>query len=217
MKILENIRTVKVRPGKIRTVAQKSGDPDTLAGLWSVDCFLCLEPTAGAALCQNCERLLAKSGHACPGCAIPLPVTGLCGECLQDRPAFDDVLTAFDYRFPLDRLVQRFKFSADLAVGAYLGDALAAAVAAAPRPDLVVATPASRARLVERGFNPALVLARRVASAIQVKVDARALAKLRHTPAQTGLGRAARKRNLRERSQSADRSRGCTWRSWTMS
>ena len=121
----------------------------------------------------------------------------MCGECLRNPPPFDDVVTAFDYRFPIDRLVHRFKFSADLATGAYLGDALARAVAAAPAPDLVLASPASAARLRERGFNPALVLARRVGKRLGVAVDAWGLVKVRHTPPQTGLDRGGRRRNLR--------------------
>ncbi len=121
----------------------------------------------------------------------------MCGECLRNPPPFDDVVTAFDYRFPIDRLVHRFKFSADLATGAYLGDALARAAAAAPAPDLVLASPASAARLRERGFNPALVLARRVGTRLGVAVDAWGLVKVRHTPPQTGLDRAGRRRNLR--------------------
>jgi ComF family protein len=121
----------------------------------------------------------------------------LCGECLRTPPSFDDVVTAFDYRFPIDRLVQRFKFSADLAAGAYLGEALARTVVAVPAPDLVLASPASAARLRERGFNPALVLARHVKARLGVALDARGLSKVRHTPPQSGLDRAGRRRNLR--------------------
>jgi ComF family protein len=105
-------------------------------------------------------------------------------------------VSAFDYRFPADRLVARFKFSADLAAGSYLGSALARAASAA-RPDLLVATPASTARLRERGFNPALLLAKRVGRTLGLEVDGRALAKVRHTPPQSGLDRDSRRRNLR--------------------
>lgn len=126
-----------------------------------------------------------------------MPEEGWCGDCLQDPPAYDDVVTAFDYRFPIDRLVRRFKFSSDLATGTYLGDALAKSVAGLARPDVIVASPASAARLRERGFNPALLLARRVGAAHGIEVATRAMAKVRHTPAQSGLDRAARRRNLR--------------------
>jgi ComF family protein len=125
-----------------------------------------------------------------------MPEAGACADCLRDPPAFDDVIAAFDYRFPVDRLVRRFKFSADLAVGAYLGRALARAAEARPRPDLVLASPASAARIRDRGFNPALVLARHAARQFGLGIDARALAKVRHTPPQAGLGREDRHRNL---------------------
>jgi ComF family protein len=106
------------------------------------------------------------------------------------------VVTAFDYRFPIDRLVRRFKFSSDLAVGSYLGGALAHAAASAVRPDLVVPVPTSATRLRERGFNPAAVLARSVGRRLGIAQDIRALAKTRHTPPQAGLGRENRLRNL---------------------
>jgi ComF family protein len=121
----------------------------------------------------------------------------LCGDCLRDAPAFDSVVAAFDYRFPIDRLMHRFKFSADLATGAYLGDSLERATAQVAAPDVVLASPASSARLRERGFNPAWVLARRAASGRGIAVDARLIVKVRHTRPQSGLDRSERRRNLR--------------------
>ncbi|HEX4943239.1 MAG TPA: ComF family protein [Usitatibacteraceae bacterium] len=180
-----------------RTVAQKTGSIRELKFPWPADCLLCLDAVRGAMVCDNCERLLPNSRRRCPRCALPMSEDWWCADCLREPPAFDDVVTAFDYRFPIDRLVRRFKFSADLATGAYLGDALARAAATAPMPDLVLASPASAARLRERGFNPALVLARRVASAAGIAVDSRVVAKIRHTPPQTGLDHATRRRNLR--------------------
>ncbi len=179
-----------------RTIAQKLGDPAQFPPFWRSDCVLCLDPATGGLLCDNCERLLARPGAACPRCGVATPGNDLCGDCLQARPAFDDVVTAFDYRFPMDRLIHRFKFTADLAVGAYLGAMLAGAAAKVPRPDLVVASPASGARLRERGFLPALVLARQVARKLRLSLDARVLRKVRHTPPQTGLDRPSRRRNV---------------------
>lgn len=185
----------RVAPGAL-TNAQNSGNRSPLAPFWQSDCLLCLDPTTSGLLCDNCERLLARPGTACPRCAVATPGSEPCGECLRAAPAFDDVVTAFDYRFPMDRLIHRFKFSANLAVGAYLGETLANAVASAPRPDLVVASPASAARLRERGFLPTLVLARRIAKRLEIPLDAHVLRKVRHTPPQTGLDRPSRRRNV---------------------
>jgi ComF family protein len=123
-------------------------------------------------------------------------------------PAFDDVHCAFAYGFPMDRLVQRFKFSGDLALGAWLGDALADRVRHLPRPQLLVPSPLSDARLRSRGFNQALVLARRVSRQLGVPVAAGAIAKGRDTPPQAGLTRAARRGNLRDAFQSRQRVEG---------
>jgi ComF family protein len=96
----------------------------------------------------------------------------------------------------MDRLIHRFKFSANLAAGAYLGEALAFAAARDSRPDLVVVSPSTSARLRERGFLPPLVLARRVGSRLGIAVDAHVVRKVRHTPPQTGLDRSSRRRNV---------------------
>lgn len=195
--IQENMASVKRIIDRALTDAQKTGVRSVFGHLWTSDCLLCLESVVAARVCVNCERLLASSVSRCAGCAIPLPFDGWCGDCLRAPPPYDDVVTAFDYRFPIDHLIRRFKFSADLAAGAYLGDCLASATATIARPDLIVASPASAARLRERGFDPALLLARRIGAALGIAVESRTLVKLRHTPPQTGLDRPGRRRNLR--------------------
>ena len=142
---------------------------------WAIarDCYLCMA-AARALLCERCERALPVADPAAPG-----------------------VLAAFEYGFPLDRLVQRFKFAGDLAVGRFLGERLAARAARAPRPDLLVAPPLAAARLRSRGFNQSVELARHVGRRLGVPLRADALVKLRDTAPQQGLGRRARRRNLR--------------------
>lgn len=123
---------------------------------------------------------------------------GLCGSCLAQPPRFDAVASAFAYGFPVDRLVQRFKFSGDLALGAWLGEALARQVASRPRPDFLIPAPLSAQRLRGRGFNQALLLARRVGRRLGIALDANAAAKPRDTPPQARLSRVARQANLRD-------------------
>ena len=179
------------------TIAHKLGNRG--APWWRLrgNCLLCLEAGACGRVCQNCAHLLAHASARCSRCAGPPPIAGICPNCLREPPPFDEVVTAFDYRFPVDRLVRRFKFAGDFAVGAYLGDALAEAAAAQDRPDLLVSVPSSSRRLRERGFDPALLLARRVRRHLGLRLDAMALAKPRHAPPQTGLDRAGRRDNLR--------------------
>ena len=179
------------------TAAEKVGRQAGAGLFGSRDCLLCLDNAGMRPLCPECERLVPRAGTACRACARPLPAPGLCGRCLRRKGPIDGLVAAFDYRFPLDRLVHRFKFAGDLAVGEYLGASLAEAIGGQGRPDLVVPSPASSKRLRERGFNPAAVLAKRVARELEVSWHPGILSKVRHTPPQTGLARTARARNLR--------------------
>lgn len=142
---------------------------------WAVgqDCHLCAAP-ARALVCPACERALPR-----------------CGE--ESAKA----IAAFAYRFPLDRLVQRFKFGGDLATGRWLAEALAGRVAAEPRPEVLVAPPLTARRLRERGFNQSLEIARIVGRRLGIPWAPHALVKVRETAPQQGLGRRARRRNLR--------------------
>jgi ComF family protein len=165
---------------------------------WSSPCALCLGAAGHDRVCADCDRALPRPSAACPRCALPLPTRELCGRCLRHPPAFDATACAFEYRFPVDRLVQRFKFAGDLAIGRWLGGCLARAVADEERPDLLVAAPLSRARLAERGFNQAVVLARLVGARHCRPVDLGLVRKVRETPPQQGLARAERHANLRD-------------------
>jgi ComF family protein len=147
-------------------------------------------------ICRACEAALPTLGTACAACAIALPQDGICGECLSRPFAFDDAAACFEYRFPLDRLVHRFKFAGDLAVGRWLATQLADRVANT-RPDVVVAPPLTPSRLKERGFNQALEIAKIVARRVGARCEIAGLVKVRETLPQPGLTRRARRANLR--------------------
>ena len=125
-------------------------------------------------------------------------VCGHCERSLPCDPGLDGALCAFAYRFPVDRLVQRFKFAGDLAVGRWLGERLAQTARHATRPDILVAPPLSRRRLRERGFNQSLELARVAGRALDLPVEFRAMARVRDTAPQPGLGRDQRRENVRD-------------------
>lgn len=163
---------------------------------WESDCALC-GATAPSTLCSACERALPRLANACTQCAVPLPVAGLCGACHNRAPAFDAALAAFEYRFPVDRMVQRFKYGADLALGRWLAHRLAERAAEAPRPSLLVAPPLAAARMRERGFNQSVVLCAHIGKRLGVRHARAAFAKVRETAPQPGLNRRERLANLR--------------------
>lgn len=168
------------------------------AALWSEDCVLCLAAARDGMLCDACAGEISARAAACPRCALALPTAQAgCAACRRQRFAFDRAIACFDYRFPLDRLVQRFKYAGDLALGRRLARSLAQIAAPEPRPDLLVVPPLSPARLRGRGFNQALEIAREVGGRLRVRVAPQLLVRQRETPAQAGLGRRARRENLR--------------------
>jgi ComF family protein len=166
--------------------------------LLSPRCLLCGEPgMAGRDLCASCAATLPWNHDACPRCAIPLPVAGTCGACLQKPPAVRETHAALVYGFPLDRLVPRFKFHNDLAAGRLLSELMVEGFAGLPRPDALVPVPLHRDRLRQRGYDQALELARPLARALQIPLLVDALARSRATAPQSELDAGARQRNLR--------------------
>jgi ComF family protein len=159
------------------------------------DCALCVA-SSDALVCVACNDSLPRTRFACVQCALPLPQPGRCGACRTRTPAFDAAIAALEYRFPLDRLVRRFKYAGDLALGRWLAERLVERAEGGEMPSLIVAPPSTRARLRERGFNPALEIAKRVASRLDVHCSLEGLIRTRETVPQPGLGRDERRRNL---------------------
>ena len=169
------------------------------AAAFGQDCALCGAFSREALLCARCVDALPRITHGCARCAIPLASHAVyCGACMKrSRHAFDDALAVFEYGFPVDRMVQRFKYAGDLALGRWLAESLADAASRYPRPDVLVAPPLATRSLRRRGFNQALVLARRVARSLGVRCELAAIAKIRETLPQQGLDRRERLANLR--------------------
>lgn len=171
--------------------------------LYPPACVLCGEPgTRDLDLCTACFSELPWNRRPCPCCAAPLPPdvdTPLCGDCIKSLPSWDAAKSPLAYAYPVDKLVQRFKFEGDLAVGRLLGSLLADYLAAAgDPPDCIVPVPLHASRLKERGFNQAVELARPISRRLKVKVRLDLCERSRATEVQSKLDAAERKKNLRD-------------------
>lgn len=162
-------------------------------------CLVCGETgSAGRDLCAACRTDLPWNHRACRRCALPLATTAAqCGACQQSPPPQASARAAFLYRPPLDRLLPRFKFHADLAAGRLLAGLMTEAFADAPRPQALVPVPLHASRLRERGYDQALELARPLARAFGLPLLAGALHRVRVTAAQSELDAEARRHNVR--------------------
>ena len=159
------------------------------SGLWTQTlgrllprlCLLCESPCASAPLCPPCTAFLPGSRRRrCDTCARPWHTSNCCATCRLTPPAYDASCAAADYCAPLDRAVTSLKFSAQIGLasglGALLADAWLRSGPGLGPVHCIVPVPLSRARLAQRGFNQAGLIA---ASMVRSLRGQRALPALR--------------------------------------
>jgi ComF family protein len=159
--------------------------------------------------CRGCWAalpLLTESGcRVCGRRFVGLPADLACDGCRRDPPAFAYARAAAVYQDGMRAAIHALKYRGRTAVAAPLADLLAEAgprLLAAPGVptrvpvDAIVPVPLHPARLAERGFNQAELLAASCARAWKVPLLTRALTRTRPTAPQTDLDAEARRRNV---------------------
>ena len=171
-------------------------------------CALCGMACPGV-VCPPCRaQYAAPRGPCCARCANPLPApatdrsvaSAVCGTCLSYPPEYEATIAAVDYAAPLDQLVLQLKFGARLALAPWFADNLVDAVLARPGlalPELLCPVPLGPGRLVERGFNQALEIARPLSKALGVELHPTLAARTTETVAQSGSTPSQRAENIR--------------------
>lgn len=178
------------RPGWATAVAEFAVDV-----VYPKRCATCR--LRGAWVCDDC---LASSPPFSP------PWCPRCGASVPDRTCSCAALPASVARLrswgPYDGwlgdAIRRFKYDGEWARNQHLGAALAQLVTAeVPSQAVLVPVPIHPARLRERGFNQAALLATTTARLTGHSCED-ALARTRDTPHQVGLGQAHRHANVRD-------------------
>ena len=161
-------------------------------------CQLCSAPCREH-LCNNCVGDLPQNNTACSRCDLPLLHAGLCAECQARSPAFDQIITAFQFAPPVSLLINRLKHQRQLYWVGVLCEPLVKRLQASYRerylPDVLVPVPLHWRRQLVRGFNQTEVLARSLSKAFDIPL-ARSIKKIRITQKQQELSREERLRNL---------------------
>jgi ComF family protein len=166
-------------------------------------CALC-GACCDAVVCLPCHRqYLAPRRPRCRRCANPIGAGDQrfeCAACLSRRPAFDATLVAADYAAPVDQLVLRLKFGAQLALAPLCAQMLRDTVLAHAGfvlPNVLCPVPLGPGRLVERGFNQALEIARPLSKALGIPLRPRLAIRALDTAAQSGVAPEQRRNNIR--------------------
>jgi ComF family protein len=155
----------------------------------------------GAALCPACTGGLGRlRPPICCSCGDPLgePSLRRCAACTRHPPPYALARSFASYDGVVRDAIRALKFHGRRDLAAPLGRLLATfALQALPaRIDAVVPVPLHPARLTERGFNQAALLAAPVAAAVGARPAGRALRRVRQDASQSALSAAARRDNV---------------------
>jgi len=163
-------------------------------------CPLCdIAPANRSGVCNDCERDLPYLHQGCARCALPGMggADGICSQCRDSSPSFNQVLAGFNYRFPLPQLIHRVKTSRDPEPLYWLSYLLAKSIDQRLDPlSTLIPVPMHSWDQTQRGFNQSELISRRLAKLLRLKHQPRLLQKLQRTPHQARLNRTERKANL---------------------
>lgn len=153
-------------------------------------------------LCASCfSAFTFITPPYCECCGVPLetPVVEdvLCGACLGDRPAFTQARAVFLYTDTSKHIVLKLKHGdrtdAAVALARWMSRAGGPLIDAC---DIIVPVPLHRWRLLSRMYNQSALLANAIGNATGKPIIPDALARVKATPIQGGLNRAARHKNV---------------------
>lgn len=142
--------------------------------------------------CAACEELVGPRVLFCVACGVSV---------LRAAPQPSGHHAVFDYGGAVATAIVRMKYAGRSDLAVRFGDVMAGAASSLGDGvdagfDLVVPVPLHARRLVERGFDQAALLAAPIARRLSIPHVPRALVRVRETPPQASLDRAARSANV---------------------
>jgi len=152
----------------------------------------------GEHFCEECKEKVAIIGaHVCTICGVPQPQVQVCLNCQESMPYYKTLRSWAIDKGELRIAIHQLKYQRNVALGISLANPIIAQLHELNWPiDIVVPVPLGLARLAERGYNQASLLARPVALHYQLPYQTHVLRRLRETQSQVGLSFTARKDNV---------------------
>ncbi len=174
-------------------------------------------------LCERCERDLTRNDkEVCPKCGRQTTTLGICLTCKGYMPKFTAGYTPFVYRAEVAALVNRLKNGAPR-LALYFGEEMAECFfkrceqistfqGENAEELLVLPVPVTKAKRLERGYNQAEELAKRICERLQeqgvhVKGDFCGLEKAKDTLQQKHMDALSRRKNVEGAYHIKDRKR----------
>jgi len=168
--------------------------------VFSGHCALCQAsiPDAQLSICDGCNADFTPHDRpSCPQCGILLGGNHACGHCLKSPPAFDATHALYTYQYPIDGLLQKYKYGNQLTMAELFGDLMARDRSTAELPEVLIPMPLHPQRLQERGFNQAVEIARVAAKRLTIPLDVHCCKRVKFSAPQVTLPLKQRVRNMR--------------------
>jgi ComF family protein len=170
-----------------------------------ITCGTILEEHGPLPFCPRCTAGIRYiRSPLCPRCGIPFTTKEgedhLCGECLVTRRPFALARAVGLYEETLLTAIHLFKYRRRIGIGKVLGSIMAdfaGEIWDMKVFSVIMPVPLHRKRLRERGFNQAVILARKIAKRFALPLDFLTLRRELFTAPQVGLGREERSINVR--------------------
>lgn len=166
----------------------------------------CPDVESGFEICTDCAASITRiEPPLCTQCGLPLAhniadALLFCGTCLTDPPAYGTARFGVAYEGDLRQALKNFKYNSQLRLSSALGQLLSEAFFRhydSAEFDVMVPVPIHRKKLLERGFNQTVILARKLSVKTGIPLDRNCFKKIVDTPAQARLSRKERQYNLK--------------------
>lgn len=150
-------------------------------------------------LCSDCLGDLEKVTSCCQHCGIPMPIDCICAKCLHTAGNIDKTITAYQYNYPLDTLLKKYKYNHQLGIILPLTKTLSNKILAAGAlfPEIIIPVPLHFKRQYMRGFNQALEISKQISRMTNIPIDYKIIKRIKNTAPMFELSRGERKNNLR--------------------
>lgn len=164
--------------------------------LFPPSCGGCGRPGGGwCEDCQNCVRRVESP--FCERCGQSQDTFGLCENCMAAPPHFTAVRSWAVFEGPVRQAIHRLKYKRDISLGVILAQPMIAYLREMDwNIEGIVPVPLGVARLRERGYNQATLLARPLALGTSKPFLPQGLIRARETRSQVGLSFTQRRENV---------------------
>ncbi len=154
--------------------------------------------SVGYRFCPAClEKTAEISLPVCPICGDPNLDEKPCIRCQSSKPYFTALRSCTIFDGPAREALHRFKYQNDIGLGEVFARLMVVNLKNLGWSfDLITSVPLSLARLKERGYNQATLLARPISLALKSTFTSRILSRIRETRTQVGLSVYERQENM---------------------